>query len=140
MSQANVKDALTAAAVTALTARQFIAIERENVSVDTSGVAKKAQIVFGPARPSVLELGPGGSNLHTGIMQINLDYRKGVGDATAQADADAVAAAFPVSPQLSSGGQGVTIYSAGRDGFARETPDGWFRVSVTVEWEAILRR
>lgn len=140
MSQANVKDALTTAALTVLAARGFTCIERENVENNTDGVAKRAQILFGPARPSVLELGPSGSNLHTGIMQINLDYRPGTGDALPQADADAVAAAFPVSPQLSSDGQGVTIYSAGRDGFARQTQDGWYRVSVTVEWEAILRR
>lgn len=140
MSQANVKDALTAAALTVLAARSFTKIERENVEIDPSGQTKVARLLFGPARPSVLELGPSGSNRHTGILQINLDYRNGSGDSTAQADADAVAAAFPVgSNVISSGGQGVTIYSAGRDGFGRLV-DGWWRVSVTVEWEAILRR
>ncbi len=138
--QADVKDALTNAALAVLADRGFWVVERENVEIDPSGATKVARLLFGPARPSVLELGPSGSNLHTGILQINLDYRKGDGDATAQADADAVAAAFPVgSNVISSGGQGVTIYSAGRDGFGRLV-DGWWRVSVTVEWEAILRR
>lgn len=89
--------------------------------------------------PRVATLGADGQDGHTGILQIDLNYPLLTGDAAVMAKADELSNFFTAGKRLAVGGANqLTITSCGRS-HGREV-DGWYRVSVSVAWEARVAR
>ena len=135
MSLLNVHQALEAAALAALTT---IPVEHENVEITKPTAAKWSQLFFLPNVPSVETLGDEGEDLADGIYQININYPRNTGDSAARVDFEAVRAAFPAGTKYTNAGQVVTIRNCGRS--QGRTVDNWYRVSITVGWEALIPR
>lgn len=91
-----------------------------------------------PNQPSVATLGSEGQDAHDGILQIDLNYPLMTGEAAVTAKADELSDFFKAGKRLAHGGVELTVTSCGRSR-GREV-DGWYRVSMTVTWEARVPR
>lgn len=91
-----------------------------------------------PNQPSVATLGSEGQDAHDGILQIDLNYPLMTGEAAVTAKADELSDFFKAGKRLAHGGVELTVVSCGRSR-GREV-DGWYRVSMTVTWEARVPR
>jgi len=97
-----------------------------------------AAVFILPNQPSVATLGYEGEDAHDGIVQIDLNYPLGKGEAAVRAKADQVASFFKAGRRLSYQGAYATVSSCGRSR-GREV-DGWYRVSMTITWFARIPR
>lgn len=89
-------------------------------------------------QPSVASLGAAGTDAHDGILQLDLNYKLGTGEAAVTAKADQLAGFFKAGERLSYQSIELTVLSCGRSR-GREV-DNWYRVSVTVAWSARVPR
>lgn len=89
-------------------------------------------------QPSVATLGHEGEDAHDGIVQVDLNYPLGKGEAAVRAKADQVASFFKAGRRLPYQGVYATVASCGRSR-GREV-DGWYRVSMTITWFARVPR
>lgn len=135
MSLLDVQTALTAAAVAALSG---IPTEYENGQFTKPTRDKWAKLSFLPNVPSVVTLGDEGQDEADGILQIDLNYPQGTGDAEARADFEELRAAFPAGTYYTSDGQSVMVMNCGRS--QGRLVDQWFRVSTTIYWTAHIPR
>lgn len=93
-------------------------------------------VIPGPAR--VASLGDGGEDEHLGVLQIDLNYPLRQGEVAQNVKADVIASYFQAGRALVSGGTTVTVVSCAKSA-AREV-DGWYRVSMSINWYARARR
>lgn len=114
------------------------AVERENIPLNPPAGTKWAQVYFLPNQPEVDTIGPAGKNHVDGIYQVNLNYPVGTGDDVVRDDFEAIYSAFPAKARTAVGGQQVTINGCGRS--QGRNVGNWYRVSVTIEWEAQISR
>ena len=91
-----------------------------------------------PNQPTPESAGAGGMDGNTGIMQIDLNYPLDAGSGAIVAKADSVAQWFKAGTRLAYGGQQVQIQSCGRS--QGRLVDGFFRVSMTINWTAYVPR
>lgn len=97
-----------------------------------------ASVFIVPNQPSVESVGEGGMDGHTGFMQIDLNYPTNAGPGSVVTKADNVAQYFKAGTRLAYGGQQVQIQSCGRS--QGRPVDGWYRVSMTINWTAYVPR
>jgi len=91
-----------------------------------------------PNQPGAASMGRDGLDAHDGLLQIDLNYPLMTGEAAVTAKADELADHFKAGERLSHQGVELTVTSCGRSR-GREV-DGWYRVSMTVTWEARVPR
>lgn len=89
--------------------------------------------------PRVATLGADGQDGHDGILQIDLNYPLLTGDAAATAKADELSNFFIAGKRLAIGGVSQLIITSCGRSHGREV-DGWYRVSVSVAWDARIPR
>ena len=97
-----------------------------------------ASVFIVPNQPSVESVGEGGMDGHTGFFQVDLNYPLNAGSGAAIAKADSVAQYFKAGTRIAYGGQQVQIQSCGRS--QGRPVDGWYRVSLTINWTAYVQR
>lgn len=106
----------------------------ENATFEQPTEAPWASVFILPNQPVVASLGSGGTDAHTGIMQIDLNHVAGTGEETIVQQADSVAAYFTAGRRLVYNGQEVIVRSCGRS--RGRKVDGWYRISLTIDWYA----
>jgi len=136
MSLSAVQAALQAAAVAALSG---ISVAVENAPfTKPAGGAKWAALSFLPITPQPETVGVGGLDRADGILQVDLHYPQGTGDAEKRADLDKLQTAFHTGASLLTSGRPVTIrYSSAA------TPrfeGAWSVHSVSIVWYSFLVR
>ena len=89
-------------------------------------------------QPTPESAGAGGMDGNTGFLQIDLNYPLNAGSGAIVAKADYVAQYFKAGTRLAYGGQQVQIQSCGRS--QGRLVDGFFRVSMTINWTAYVPR
>ena len=97
-----------------------------------------AAVFIIPNQPAPESAGSGGMDGHTGIMQVDLNYPVNAGSGAIVAKADSVAQYFKAGTRLAYGGQQVQIQSCGRS--QGRPVDGFYRVSMTINWTAYVLR
>lgn len=135
MSLDNVQRAIIGAVSTSLGA---IPAAYENEKFTKPSDAKWAEVFFLPNSPSVETLGANGQDRADGIVQINLNYPVGTGGSAARIDFESIRAAFPAGARPAYNGQEAVVLSCGRS--SGRVVDGWYRVSVTIVWYALIPR
>lgn len=135
MSLDNVQRALIGAVSTQLGA---IPTAYENEKFTKPSDAKWAEVFFLPNVPSVETLGADGEDRTDGLVQINMNYPVGTGGAAARNDFESIRAAFPAGARPAYNGQEAVILSCGRS--SGRVVDGWYRVSITISWYALIPR
>jgi len=94
-----------------------------------------ASVFIVPNQPSVESFEADG---HTGFMQVDVNYPANTGTGAAITKADSVAQYFKAGTRIAYGGQQVQIQSCGRS--QGRPVDGWYRVSLTINWTAYVPR
>lgn len=89
-------------------------------------------------QPTPESAGAGGMDGNTGFMQIDLNYPINAGSGAIVSKADAVAQYFKAGTRLAYSGQQVQIQSCGRS--QGRPVDGFYRVSMTINWTAYVPR
>lgn len=135
MSLDNVQRALIGAVATQLAA---VPTAYENEKFTKPSDAKWAEVFFLPNNPSVETLGADGEDRTDGLVQINMNYPVGTGGAAARNDFESIRAAFPAGARPAYNGQEAVILSCGRS--SGRVVDGWYRVSITISWYALIPR
>lgn len=136
MSADDIETALDAAVTTALGA---LPTAKENKNFDRPAAdLPYAATWFMPNKPRVVTCGANGFDEHTGIYQVDFNYAQKLGRNPVRAAVKAFCELFPAGRALSSNGQPVTIRNCGA-GAGRST-DGYYRVSVTIEYLAHVQR
>ena len=102
------------------------------------GTTAWAQLDIIPNQPVVAALGENGTDEHTGIMQVALNYPLDTGDGAAVSMADTIRTQYKSGFSKTTNGQSVVITSCGRS--AGGEVDGWFRVVITINWYARTAR
>ena len=97
-----------------------------------------AAVFIVPNQPTIESVGDGGMDGHTGFMQVDVNYPSNGGTGAAIAKADSVAQYFKAGTRIAYGGQQVQIQSCGRS--QGRPVDGWYRVSLTINWTAYVQR
>jgi hypothetical protein len=135
VSQTLVKEALKGASLAAL---GDIPTAFANLPFTKPANAKWAAWWFLPNQPSVETLGEDGEDASDGIVQIDINYPLGTGDAEADEDFEGIRSVFFAGAAFSAIGQTVTIINCGCN--YRRPADGMFRVSTTIIWKASIPR
>jgi hypothetical protein len=135
MSMDHVQRALIGAVNTALGA---IPAGYDNEPFEPPSDAKWAQVYFLPNVPSVETLGAEGQDLVDGVVQIDLNYPVKTGTADGRSDFESIRAAFPAGARPVYSGQEVIIRNCGRS--PGRVVDGWYRLSITITWYALIPR
>ena len=89
-------------------------------------------------QPQPTSLGRAGLDLHTGFMQINLNYPANKGSGTALAKADEIRAIYVAGYKYEFEGQQVTVFSCGAS--QGRNNNGWYTLILTIEWQARTQR
>lgn len=111
----------------------------ENQPFDPANRVKWYIFSFLPNRPEVATLGSGGTDAVTGIAQIDINIVAGQGKGTVEEDVDALRLAFTAGARLVNLPVNVIIKACGRNGTGRKV-DGFYRFTVTIEWETRIPR
>ncbi len=82
--------------------------------------------------------GDAGEDEHVGILQLDLNYPVGKGTKALRLVADKIARFYVAGRRMISGLAGVEVISCSKS-LGREV-DGWWRVSMTINWRARLSR
>ena len=132
----NALDIRAKAAIAAVSAT--LPVEEENIDFQAPAAGHWASIA-GAFRVSSQEehtLGPGGTKLERGIYSITMVYPTNDGTDGARADIATLESYFPLAQTVTSNGQTVTV----RGAFPPNTRiiDGTYRMTYSVEWEAIV--
>lgn len=118
-------------AVAGLPAAQYRSWENVAFTVPAPTVAW-VEATFSPGRTRAITVGTAPTYQHEGLFLIDLHYPHGNGPALADAAADAIIAAFPVTADLVHTGVTTRIRYAERQAGARE--NAWFKVPIMVAW------
>ncbi len=110
----------------------------ENNKFVTPNGSKWAAVYFMPNQPSVETLGDNGLDFVDGIVQVDLNYAPGNGSAEAREDFEMMRYGFRAGNRLSYDGQAAIIVNCGRS--QGRIVDGWYRVSITIGWYALIPR
>jgi hypothetical protein len=116
----------------ALTSYENVAFAKPAIS------APWASVFVVPNQPTIESVGEGGVDGHTGFMQVDINYPSNGGSGAAITKADSVAQYFKAGTRVAYGGQQVQIQSCGRS--QGRPVDGWYRVSLTINWTAYVQR
>ena len=100
--------------------------------------AKFAEILFKPNNPIAVTLGPGGLDLLTGVMLVNLHLPLNTGSAEGLAAIRALRVTLSAGTALIFEGQTVTITMVG--GNVARIVDTWSRTDISINWRAFLKR
>lgn len=111
----------------------------ENQPFDPTGKAKWYIFSFLPNRPEVATLGSGGTDEISGLVQVDINIIAGQGKKGVDADIDALRLAFTAGARLVNNPVNVIVKSCGRNGTGRKV-DGFYRFTVTIEWETRIPR
>lgn len=107
----------------------------ENRAFTPTAGTEWAELYVIPNQPEVASLGEDGQDIHTGLLQINLNYPAGAGAGAAKAKATAIRDYFYAGRAFAYSGQSVEIVSAGRSAVGRNV-DSWYQLIVTISWRA----
>ena len=111
-------------------------IAHENMAYEPTAQTAYAEIfvIPGPRRPlSIVE-----TDETSGIFRVILRYPVDSGSITAKTKAEAIIAAFPVNSTVTSGSQTARVTSIDR---SRGYPeDGWYKLTVTILYQAFITR
>lgn len=110
----------------------------ENEPFTKPAKSKWASLHFLPNTPSVETLGADGQDLVDGVLQLDLNYPAGAGSSGARLDYESIRALLPAGARPAYNGQEAVILSCGRS--PGRTVDGWYRVSITISWYALIPR
>lgn len=110
----------------------------ENKVPDELPAPPFARVFESPNQPSVVTLGNNGEDSHDGFFQIDLNYPLNEGSGDALAKVDEMRAHFKAGTRFTYNGQAVTIRSCGRS--AGRQIDGYFQISITINWYARTAR
>lgn len=113
-------------------------IGTENTSFVPPDDLSWCHLFFLPNLPSVGSLGVGGRDEIDGIFQIDLNYKIGTGTMEIGHLSDMIRQDFKAGTKLNFNGQEVLIVNCGRNG--GRVVNGWFKISVSVQWYAQLVR
>lgn len=97
-----------------------------------------AEVYILPNQPTVDTLGDAGRDLHTGILQINLNYPRNQGDGAILTKADAIRNYYEAGTRFSHEGQEVFIMSCGRS--VGRLVDNHYQIVLTINWRAQTAR
>ncbi len=114
-------------------------IASENKQYDPIAGTAYAELFIVPNPSDVLTMGDGGQDLFTGFMQVDLRYPLDTGTGTAKQKATDIQNAFKAGSRFTYSGQEVFITGSGRNGSGRRE-DGWYRITLTINWEARVTR
>jgi len=93
------------------------------------------QFFFIPNQPTAATLGNQGSDEHTGIVQINLNFPINEGSGTALEKADELRILFKAGSKHTYQGQTVTAISCGQNG-AGQIVNGFYQTILTIQYRA----
>lgn len=110
----------------------------ENIKFNPKG--KTAYIaLFNLRSPTIMaELGPMGCDLHTGIMQIDVNYEQGGGIDELLEKADAINAIFKNGATFAGANENVNITNV--SALPAVISRGWATVSMTIEYYVFSQR
>lgn len=97
-----------------------------------------AQVTFVPSTPTPDTLGRKGDDLATGFVQVDLNVAQDVGTDAVEKQFDLIRQLFIPGTRVVSEEQEVVVTSTGRSG--GRYSNGYYVVSVTINWEAWLSR
>lgn len=97
-----------------------------------------ARVLLELGQPFVATLGNGGDDGYIGYIQLDLNVLPHSGTAEARAKAEIVEAFFTAGTRLNYGSARATVTACGRSR-GREV-EGWYRVSMTISWQARVKR
>lgn len=135
MSLANIRGALIKGL---LDADIDLPMAFENRPFTADKAAAWAAVFVLPNQPDVATLGDTGEDEHTGIMQVNLNYPAGQGDADILATCDTLRAYFHAGKNITYNAQPVTIRSCGRS--VGRVVDGQYQIIMSINWYARTAR
>lgn len=111
----------------------------ENQAFKPAGKDSWYIFTYIPARPDVATLGSGGSDAISGLVQIDLNIKEGRGKEGVEAFENALRSAFTAGKRLVQDSVNVIIKSCGRNGPGRPV-DGFYRFTVSIDWETRIKR
>lgn len=111
----------------------------ENQAFDPKGKDKWYIFSFIVNRPEVATLGSGGTDAISGLVQVDINILAGQGKGTSEQDINALRSAFTAGARFVNTPVNVIIKSCGRNGTGRKV-DGFYRFTVTIEWETRIPR
>jgi hypothetical protein len=97
-----------------------------------------AELYVLPSQPEVASLSARGQDIHTGILQINLNYPADTGAGVAKSKATDIRNYFYAGRVFTYSGQAVEIVNAGRG--PGRTVDSFYQVILSVTWRAWTNR
>lgn len=106
----------------------------ENAAFEQPSDAPWASVFVLPSQTVVASLGSGGTDAHTGLLQIDINVLPGSGEEVIIGHADSVSAHFTAGKRLVYNAQEVIVRSCGRS--RGRKVDGWYRISLTIDWYA----
>ncbi len=114
-------------------------VAHENKHFEPAADIAYAELFIVPNPSEVLTLGDGGQDVFTGFMQIDLRYPLDEGSGPAKQKATDIQGVFKTGARFTYSGQEVFVTGSGRNGTGRRE-DGWYRTTITVNWEARVTR
>jgi hypothetical protein len=97
-----------------------------------------AQFYMLPAPVSVDTLGANGLDLHTGVLQIDLNVPQNTGTGALLGYADTLRGVFKAGTSTAHNGQSVLILDCSRSRLTQAA--GWLIVSMSITWRAYTAR
>jgi hypothetical protein len=110
----------------------------EGVDFTPPANAPWAQLYLLPAPTSVDTLGANGLDLHTGILQIDLNMSQNSGTGGLLGYADTLRGVFKAGTSATHNGQSVLILDCSRSRLTQAA--GWLTVRMTITWRAYTAR
>ena len=111
----------------------------ENQLFVSAGKEKWYIFSFLPNRPEVATLGSGGTDQISGLVQVDINIIAGKGKKGVDEDIDALRSVFTAGARFVNVPVNVICKSCGRNGTGRKV-DGFYRFTVTIEWETRIPR
>jgi hypothetical protein len=112
-------------------------LQLENTLAKVSDKTAFSRATLIRTRPQQLTMGVTGSDLHAGLLQVDLFVPLNTGTTAVNTLADAVIAAFPRGTTLPVGARQVRIRMAYRETAGRMN-DQFHQVPVVVEWQSVI--
>ena len=111
----------------------------ENAKYNSQADTPWFEFFFIPNPPVVSTLGDQGSDEHTGIVQVNLNYPINDGSGAALQKVDEVRALFKAGSKHIFDGQTVTAISCGQNGTG-QIVNGFYQTTLTIQYRALTPR
>lgn len=111
----------------------------ENQPFEPQGKSKWYIFSYLPNRPEVATLGKAGTDAVSGLVQIDINIIAGRGKEGVEADVDELRKVFSSGARFVNGPVNIIVKSCGRNGPGRKV-DGFYRFTVSIEWETRITR